>query len=103
TVRSAGDGFVLKNVTVKNFEENGVFLIRVDNFLLSHVVAINDGEYGLFPVLCNGGVIEHCTATGHTDTGIYVGQSSNVEMSFNDAHGNVQGLEIENSSNILAS
>jgi parallel beta-helix repeat protein len=103
TVQNAGDGFVLKNVTVKNFEENGVLLIHVDNFLLSHVVAINNGEYGLFPVFCNGGSIEHCTATGHTDTGIYVGQSSNVEMTFNTAYGNVQGLEIENSSNITAS
>ena len=103
TVNNAGDGFVLKNVTVQNFEENGVYLEHVDNFLLSHVTAINDGEYGLFPVFCNGGVIEHCSATGHTDTGIYVGQSSNVEMNFNEAHGNVLGLEIENSSNVSAS
>jgi parallel beta-helix repeat protein len=102
TVQDDGDGFVLKNVTVQNFEENGVFLQHVDNFLLSHVTAINNGEYGLFPVFCNGGVIEHCTSSGHTDTGIYVGQSSNVEMSFNNAHGNVQGLEIENSSNVTA-
>jgi parallel beta-helix repeat protein len=72
-----------------------VLLEHVDNFLLSHVTATDNGEYGLFPVFCNGGVIEHCTASGHTDTGIYVGQSSNVEMSFNNAHGNVQGLEIE--------
>jgi len=102
TVNDAGDGFVLKNVTVRNFEENGVFLQHVDNFLLSHVTAINNGEYGLFPVFCNGGVIEHCTASGHTDTGIYVGQSSNVEMNFNTAYGNVLGLEIENSTNITA-
>ena len=103
TVNDAGDGFILKNVTVKNFEENGVLLTHVDNFLLSHVTAINNGEYGLFPVFCNGGVIEHCTATGHTDTGIYVGQSSNVSMSFNFAYGNVQGLEIENCTNVSAS
>jgi pectin methylesterase-like acyl-CoA thioesterase len=49
TVRSDGDGFVLKNVTIQNFEENGVFMIRVDNFLLSHVDTKNNGEYGLFP------------------------------------------------------
>ncbi len=103
TVNDAGDGFVLKNVTVQNFEENGVYLTHVDNFLLSHVTAINNGEYGLFPVHCNGGTIEHCTATGHTDTGIYVGQSSNVDMNFNLAHGNVQGLEIENCTNVTAS
>jgi parallel beta-helix repeat protein len=103
TVNDAGDGFVLKNVTVRDFEENGVYLTHVDNFQLSHVTAIDNGEYGLFPVFCNGGIIDHCTASGHTDTGIYVGQSSNVEMDFNAAFGNVQGLEIENSTNVTAS
>jgi len=103
TVNDAGDGFVLKNVTVRNFEENGVYLTHVDNFQLSHVTAIDNGEYGLFPVFCNGGIIDHCTASGHTDTGIYVGQSSDVEMNFNAAFGNVQGLEIENSTNVTAS
>ncbi len=100
TVRDGGDGFVLKNVTVQNFEENGVFLVRVDNFLLSHVTTINNGEYGLFPVVCKNGVIEYCSATGHTDTGIYVGQSDSVAVQYSEAYGNVNGLEIENCSNI---
>jgi len=103
TVRSAGDGFVLRNVTIQNFEENGVFMIRVDNFVLSHVRTINNGEYGLFPLFCSNGVIEHCTATGHSDTGIYVGQSNDIEMNFNTAYANVNGLEIENCSDIVAS
>ncbi|MEO8763868.1 MAG: parallel beta-helix domain-containing protein [Ginsengibacter sp.] len=94
------DGFVLKNVTVQNFEENGVFLVHVSNFTLSHVTTINNGEYGLFPVLCKNGVIEYCSATGHTDTGIYVGQSDSVSVQYCDAHANVNGLEIENCSNV---
>lgn len=102
TVNANGDGFQLQNVTVKNFEENGVFIIRADNFILDHVTTINCGEYGLFPLFCNGGKIEHCTATGHDDTGIYVGQSSNINMSFNEAYGNVNGLEIENCSHVTA-
>src|SRR5216110_137674 len=75
-----GDGVIIQN---PGDAENGVYLTHVDNFQLSHVTAINNGEYGLFPVFCTGGIIEHCTASGHTDTGIYVGQSSNVEMNFN--------------------
>ena len=55
TVRDAGDGFTLKNVTVRDFEENGVILIRVDGFLLSHVSTIDNGEYGLFPVFSTNG------------------------------------------------
>lgn len=102
-VFDAGDGFVLKNVTIKNFEENGVILIRVDNFILSHVTTIDNGEYGLFPVFSSHGIIDHCTASGHSDTGIYVGQSTDVKMQYNTAHDNVNGLEIENSSDIDAS
>ncbi len=102
TVKENGDGFVLKNVTVRDFEENGVFLIHVDGFLLSHVTTIDNGEYGLFPVLSKHGVIEHCIATGHSDTGIYVGQSSDVDMNYNEAYANVNGLEIENCSNVTA-
>jgi len=99
-VTDAGDGFELKNVTVQNFKENGVILIRVDGFTLSHVTAINNGEYGLYPVFSTNGNIDHCSATGHTDTGIYVGQSSNVIMEYNTVFANVNGLEIENCTNV---
>ncbi len=102
TVQENGDGFVLKNVTVRDFEENGVVLTGVDGFLLSHVNAINNGEYGLFPVFSKNGVIEYCIASGHSDTGIYIGQSSNVAINQNEAYNNVNGIEIENSSFVVA-
>jgi parallel beta-helix repeat protein len=101
TVRDNGDGFVLKNVTVQDFEENGVFLVRVDGFELIKVTTINNGEYGLFPVRCVNGLIEDCSATGHTDTGIYVGQSEKVIVRKSVAYGNVNGFEIENCSDIV--
>ena len=62
--------------------------------------AVNDGEYGIFPVHCNHGVIELCVATGCSDTGIYVGQSTDVKMRLNTAYANVNGLEVENSSDV---
>ncbi|CAN5755340.1 hypothetical protein BH10BAC2_BH10BAC2_07470 [soil metagenome] len=100
TITDGGDGFLLRNVTVQNFEENGVFLDSLDGFSLIHVTTINNGEYGLFPLHCSNGIIDHCSATGHTDTGIYVGQSSDVTMQYNSAYGNVIGLEAENSDDI---
>ncbi|MDB5120736.1 MAG: hypothetical protein JWN56_1954 [Sphingobacteriales bacterium] len=107
TVRSTDSsiitGFTLENVTVKGFKENGVLLIRVDSFLLKKVIAIDNGEYGLFPVVCTNGKIEHCTASGHSDTGIYVGQSSDVEISHCTAFANVLGIEVENSSKVKIS
>jgi len=102
SVADAGDGFTLANVTVRGFEENGVKLDHVDGFLLSNVRAENNGEYGLFPVFSSHGVIEHCSASGHSDTGIYVGQSDHVIMRDNVASANVNGLEIENSAHIVA-
>ena len=100
TVGDAGDGFVLKNVTVQNFEENGVVLDSVDNFTITHVTALNNGEYGIFPVHSSHGSIKHCKVSGHTDTGIYVGQSSDVNMEHNTATANVNGLEVENSTDV---
>jgi parallel beta-helix repeat protein len=101
-VADAGDGFILANVTVRGFEENGVLLDHVDRFLVLNVRAENDGEYGLFPVFSSHGAIVHCSASGHSDTGIYVGQSEHVSLFGNVASGNVNGLEIENSSHIVA-
>ena len=101
-VTDAADGFTLANVTVKGFEENGVKLEHVDGFVLFKVRAVDDGEYGLFPVFSTRGAIVNCSASGHSDTGIYVGQSDHVIMAGNVASGNVNGLEIENSSDITA-
>ncbi len=101
-VTTEGDGFVLKNVTVKGFLDNGVLLTGVDNFVLENVKAIDNKEYGLFPVFCNHGVIKFCSATGSSDTGIYVGQSENILIVHNEAYANVSGFEIENCTNVIA-
>ena len=100
TVTGAAAGFALVDVTVRGFEENGVVLTGVAGFLLSDVTAENDGEYGLFPVHSSHGVIERCSASGHSDTGIYVGQSQDVSVRHNVAFANVNGIEIENSSDV---
>ena len=99
-VGSDGDDFALVNVSIRDFEENGVLLVHVDGFLLSGVHTENNGEYGLFPVLSSNGVLEFSTAIGHTDAGLYVGQSSDVMLRRNTARGNVLGIEIENSTNV---
>jgi parallel beta-helix repeat protein len=102
TVRDAGDGFELYHVTIKNFEANGVVMIRADNFVLSHVTTIDCGEYGLWPIRSNHGRIEHCIASGHSDSGIYTGQSNDIALHFNTVFNNTIGLEIENCSDVTA-
>lgn len=95
------DGFSMYNITVQDFEENGVFLIRTQNYFIAKVTTINNGEYGIFPVRSNNGVVFRSSAEGHTDAGIYIGQSENVAIIHNSSYGNVLGFEVENSSNIL--
>jgi parallel beta-helix repeat protein len=101
TVQPGANGFSLVNVTIQNFTENGVFLSHVDGFYIGHVSIVNNGEYGLFPVFCSHGVIEFCTASGQADTGIYVGQSSDVVIRLNTVFDNVNGIEAENAHNII--
>jgi parallel beta-helix repeat protein len=94
------DGFVLSNMTVRDFVYNGVMLVGVNNFALENITAVNNGEYGLYPVLSAHGSISGCLARGSNDTGIYVGQSSDVSVSNNFAFDNVNGIEVENSTNV---
>jgi parallel beta-helix repeat protein len=103
SVTANGDGFKLYNVTLRDFKENGVFLEGADDYILSRVTTVNCGEYGLFPVDSNRGLIEFCAASGHTDSGIYIGQSADTELRNNRAFENVIGFEIENCSRVVAS
>src|SRR5262249_13416928 len=48
------------------------------------------------------GVIEYSTASGSNDTGIYVGQSTNIVVQGNSAFNNTNGIEIENSTYVKA-
>jgi len=98
TATQSASGFVLANLTVRGFGENGVLLEGVTGFVLTRITAADDGEYGLFPVFSSFGLIDGCTASGHRDTGIYVGQSAFVTVSHDSAFKNVNGIEIENSS-----
>jgi parallel beta-helix repeat protein len=50
----------------------------------------------LFPVHSSDGLIEGCRASGHNDTGIYVGQDTNVTVRASVTFANVNGIEFEN-------
>lgn len=58
-----------------------------------------NGAYGLYPVQCENVLIEHSISIGASDAGIYVGQSNNIVVRYNEVYDNVAGIEIENSNN----
>ncbi len=55
------------------------------------------GPYGLYPVGCKNVLIENSIVIGAADSGIYVGQSSNIIVRNNQVSQSVAGIEIENS------
>jgi parallel beta-helix repeat protein len=102
TVMGPLSGFRLANITIQDFRGNGVLLEGVNHFQISDVQAINNGEYGIFPVFSAHGVITSSSASGSNDTGIYVGQSTDIVIQNNLAFDNVNGIEIENSTSVTA-
>jgi parallel beta-helix repeat protein len=95
-------GSVIRGLTVRGFEDDGVFLICVDHWRITRVRAVDNREYGTFPSHTLTGRLDHSFASGANDTGHYVGQSSGVRVDHNVARGNVSGFEIENSSRVRA-
>lgn len=98
TVADAADGFTLRHFTIRDFEQRGVQINHVDGFVLSHLTVVNNGEFGLFSEYCRNGLIEHCEGSGHAETAVFVGQSSNVVIAYSKSYDNVIGFEVENSS-----
>jgi parallel beta-helix repeat protein len=93
---------VIRGLTVRGFEDDGVFLICVDHWRVTRVRAVDNREYGIFPSHTLIGRLDHSFASGANDTGHYIGQSSRARVDHNVARGNVSGFELENSSRIRA-
>jgi parallel beta-helix repeat protein len=53
-------------------------------------------RYGIYPITCTDVLIENNEVSGATDSGIYVGQSTNAIVRNNVVHANPGGIEIEN-------
>ena len=86
------------NIKVTNTE--GITFRNIKSAWTGEVTEDN-GAYGLYPVLCNDVVIENCEVLGASDAGIYVGQSTNVQIRNNVVYWNVAGIESENSENVI--
>jgi parallel beta-helix repeat protein len=93
---------LLRGLTVKDFQDDGVFLYCVRGWRVTHLVTKDNREYGIFPSHSFRGRVDHSFASGANDTGIYVGQSFNSRIDHNVATDNVSGFEIENSVGIRA-
>lgn len=100
-----GDDFVIENIHLKNMAGDGLRVNNVTNVTIRNVKVswdagsvVENGDYALYPVGCTNVLITDSEVVGARDAGIYVGQSENIIVRDNYVHGNVAGIEIENSS-----
>jgi parallel beta-helix repeat protein len=97
--------FTLRDLTIRDggkvdlFKAAGVTGLRVQRVRTEWTsgASPDNGGYGIYPVQCTNVLIEDSIARGASDTGIYVGQSQNIIVRRNLAELNVDGIEIENS------
>lgn len=94
-------GFTLDGLTVRGYERSGVQLSGVDHFRLTGTRYVDNPLYGLFPVRCSHGRVDHNRVSGSVDSGVYVGQCTDVLVDHNTAHANTIGLEVELSRRVV--
>jgi parallel beta-helix repeat protein len=102
-VQATGNGFTIRDLGVVDAAGNDVKVEGATGVTVKNVRTwwtgtdkTKNGGYGIYPVACTNVLVEGCYAEGATDTGIYVGQSSNIVIRNNEATGNVAGIEVEN-------
>jgi parallel beta-helix repeat protein len=109
---ATGDDFTMDNITIKNTAGDGIRVEGAKNVTLRRLSVAWDtdalrpddagtprsGAYAVYPVTCDGVTIDSCEVTGARDAALYVGQSKHIVVKNSLVHGNVAGIEIENSS-----
>jgi parallel beta-helix repeat protein len=97
---------LLEGFTVQDSKGDAIKVQYTDGIIFRNIKAEwtggpkeTNGAYGLYPVQCENVLIEHSISIGASDAGIYVGQSNDIVVRYNEVYDNVAGIEIENSNN----
>ena len=93
----SGRDFTMSNFEVRHFVGNGVVAQETTNFTLKDSKLEDTGLYGVYPVRSSFVKVQRVEVIGARDAGIYVGQSKGIVVEDCISHGNVTGIEIENS------
>ncbi len=97
----SGNGITVENFRIERYKGNGVMGQAGNNFVIRHNIVREAGVYGIFPQFGKNGVVEHNVLSGIEDAAIYIGMCDNVHVAYNEVHGNVAGIEVENSRHVI--
>lgn len=97
------DGFTAENFALKNSPGNGIVVTGAEDVTFRKLKVSWDagsvttnGAYAVYPVKSKRVIVEDSEVIGAADAGVYVGQCEQVIVRRNKVHGNVLGIEIEN-------
>ncbi|MGW9182513.1 parallel beta-helix domain-containing protein [Agromyces sp. NPDC055661] len=93
-------GFSLSGLEIRGYTLSGVLLRGVDGFRLTGGRYVDNPLYGIFPIASTDGRIDHNEVSGARDSGIYIGQSTDIMIDANVVHDNTVGIEVELASRI---
>jgi parallel beta-helix repeat protein len=100
--------FTIEHLTIRNSNGNSIVVKGAERPTFRNLKVYWDagsktenGAYAVYPLGCTDVLIEDCEVIGASDAGIYVGQSKRIIVRNNLVHGNVAGIEIENSDDAL--
>ncbi len=97
-------GFTIEGLTVRNADENGIFIMGATNFHVTQGKYVANRAYGIFPRCSVHGLIDLNfvdAAQVANDAGIYVGVDDDVTVAKNHVTGGPIGIEIENTINTV--
>ena len=95
--------FTIQNLAIEDTMGDALKIIEGKNITI-HAIRVewtggaktSNGAYGIYPVKTHNVLIEDSVAIGASDSGIYVGQSTNAIVRNNRAEQSPAGIEIEN-------
>lgn len=97
---ASGHGVTIDGFLVKAYKGNGIMTQGANNFKIINNI-VHGAFYSIFPQYGKNGLVKGNTITGAEDAGVYVGMCDNIDVVENVAHGNVMGLEFENTRNAM--
>jgi parallel beta-helix repeat protein len=101
-IQAAGvDGLLFQSLDFFDQDSDHIFVAQAQGVSFRDITG--DGNlntrYAVFPVASNDVLVELCDVLRQDDAPIYVGQSTNIVVRYNDIREGVAGIEIENCGN----